>query len=1226
MPFHSKLKMQHVFPFFVFLFTAAHALAAPPLEKVWSVVKPNQSYADFNPAPASQAMNGYVQKFPDGFKMLSGDKMRTGDFPGIQAGPAAAWGGYKEYPIKILFKTPAPPPGGYVLTVGLAGVSPSGKAALAADLNGTAVIQNLAPGANDDVLNFPEGFADPQVFRLFFPANTAAADGKNTLSLTLTQGAWIVYDYMRLDAVTDASATFALSLDAGTLPFLARGANGPSHHITATFFLVGDPGASLTLSASVNGDVFKQTMAPSAGANSTDLLIPEQAQHAEAQIRLLADGRVLSETTLAIEPVRHFSITLVPHSHLDIGYPDQQPNIMIGQKMYLERALDLIESDTETPMFWTSETAWPVERLLKGIGPFEEYGAHLDAPEAALMQTVTPEFLKDTMRMSNAAMAGTVASSASLEGDLNNRRAVDGSPQGWHSSGPAAGAWIQIDLPDAKELKYAALRGGREAPNQIKKIKLTYRLASGETIVQEHGPMGRFRERLLLTPPAGPVKSVRIDILDAADPAAPTSLMDVELWTPQDPAALRRRLIKAVQEGRMEISAMHLNYLTGLMPTEWLIRSFARSQFVADQTGVPLTAALMTDVPGYSWAVPDILSGMGVKYFYPALNPDRAFNCLEGMPNAFYWTGPAGGRVLTFRAFNTYNEGWWLGFGQGVDLVEKRLPSFLAPLTPDAYPYDMLILRMLGDITDDGPVPERLPAVVAAWNKKWAWPELTIGIPTPFFTKFETQYSGIIPSINGDWTGYWEDGAASSAHETIMVRRLHQALAAFTAHAALMKQMHGAQDTETTDLIENASEGIYLYDEHTWGADTSIREPDSIRTLGQWRFKRRPLAQAYENTMRAADGVIPHAADHHVMPHSGHHATMHKDLYTIAIDETTGRITSIFDKVNNRELVDSAQGFGMNELIYVESVNNETPARLQNVRVEKTADTPEYLEYAITGSAPNMPVVEQAVRLYRDRNLILFANRIEKQAVRAKEAIYFAFPFNAPGGVLRADVTGGVMQLENDQAPGASRDWISMQDTAAAVSHDYSILFYTPDAPLIAPEGLRVNTFQKKLPLQNTTLFSYIMNNYWHTNYVAEQGGEFLFRYAVAGAPRRVKDSEIVNFATAPDNPLASYRLPVSQTGMDQNALVQITPDTVRVLGVKTAEKGSGLIVRMQEMDGAQTRVTIKLAPELNITKATVTDLVEKPVRESTVAPGNQGAATVTETLGPRGYLTLLLE
>ena len=29
------------------------------------------------------------------------------------------------------------------------------------------------------------------------------------------------------------------------------------------------------------------------------------------------------------------------------------------------------------------------------------------------------------------------------------------------------------------------------------------------------------------------------------------------------------------------------------------------------------------------------------------------------------------------------------------------------------------------------------------------------------------------------------------------------------------------------------------------------------------------------------------------------------------------------------------------------------------------------------------------------------------------------------------------------------------------------------------------------------TIFSYVMNNYWHTNYVAGQGGDFTFRYVL---------------------------------------------------------------------------------------------------------------------------------
>src|SRR5579872_7380949 len=35
---------------------------------------------------------------------------------------------------------------------------------------------------------------------------------------------------------------------------------------------------------------------------------------------------------------------------------------------------------------------------------------------------------------------------------------------------------------------------------------------------------------------------------------------------------------------------------------------------------------------------------------------------------------------------------------------------------------------------------------------------------------------------------------------------------------------------------------------------------------------------------------------------------------------------------------------------------------------------------------------------------------------------------------------------------------------------------------------------------RNGTVFSYVMNNYWDTNYRAEQGGSFTFRYVVTSA------------------------------------------------------------------------------------------------------------------------------
>jgi hypothetical protein len=454
-----------------------------------------------------------------------------------------------------------------------------------------------------------------------------------------------------------------------------------------------------------------------------------------------------------------------------------------------------------------------------------------------------------------------------------------------------------------------------------------------------------------------------------------------------------------------------------------------------------------------------------------------------------------------------------------------------------------------------------------------------------------------------------------------MARELHRSAAQLSAYDAVQRRVDSNADTQQYDSpLQGMEEAIYLYDEHTWGADTSIREPDSPRTVGQWHFKKMPLQKAFEENGPGEAAPAPFlsalqaAALMNGAPDAAGFLTLETTVYRIRVAAATGRVESIFDKRSNRELADMSGGFAMNEFIYIETIRNDQPVRMENIKAGYGPDN----SIIITGNAPLFPEITQVVKLNPHTGRIEFENHLKKEYTTDKEAVYFAFPLNAPGGALRLDVTGGVMQAETDQAPGASRDWISIQDSAAAVSDSYSILFHTPDAPLVAPEGLRVNTFQKKLPQNNTTLFSYVMNNYWHTNYVAGQGGEFVFRYAIAGVPRRVADSGIANFAHA-EKGMSGV------PGLVQT-YVRVEPDTVRVLGVKTAEKGGGLVVRVQEMDGADTPVTVTLSPKLKVTRATVTDIVERPVRAARVDTDSQGNSVITETAPARGYLTLLLE
>ncbi len=51
------------------------------------------------------------------------------------------------------------------------------------------------------------------------------------------------------------------------------------------------------------------------------------------------------------------------------------------------------------------------------------------------------------------------------------------------------------------------------------------------------------------------------------------------------------------------------------------------------------------DVTGFSWAAPQVLNQVGVKYFTTGINEDRSRAPLR-RPNPFYWESPSGGKVL----------------------------------------------------------------------------------------------------------------------------------------------------------------------------------------------------------------------------------------------------------------------------------------------------------------------------------------------------------------------------------------------------------------------------------------------------------------------------------------------------------------------------------------------------------------------------------------------------
>jgi hypothetical protein len=299
---------------------------------------------------------------------------------------------------------------------------------------------------------------------------------------------------------------------------------------------------------------------------------------------------------------------------------------------------------------------------------------------------------------------------------------------------------------------------------------------------------------------------------------------------------------EAVKKGQVVLNGMYLNELTGLCRPEELVRLFRFATEFSERTGVPITSAMISDVPGYTWGSVTAMAQSGIRYFSTAPNYfDRIGTILREWENKpFWWEGPDGrSRVLVWIPF------WGYAMSHEYhDMSEQLVDDFTDGLEKRGYPYEIAYVRWSGH--GDNAVPD--PAIcefIRDWNARYTWPRFQISGTPEAFSALEKRYGRQLPVARGDWTPYWEDGAGSSAVETAMNRetsdRLSQAEALFA-----MQHRHGFPAAAFGDAWRH----VLLYSEHTWGADVSVSDPECQKTREQWEIKQ-GYARAADTESRA---------------------------------------------------------------------------------------------------------------------------------------------------------------------------------------------------------------------------------------------------------------------------------------------------------------------------------------------------------------------------------------
>ena len=166
------------------------------------------------------------------------------------------------------------------------------------------------------------------------------------------------------------------------------------------------------------------------------------------------------------------------------------------------------------------------------------------------------------------------------------------------------------------------------------------------------------------------------------------------------------------------------------------------------------------------------------------------------------------------------------------------------------------------------------------------------------------------------------------------------------------------------------------------------------------------------------------------------------------------------------------------------------------------------------------------------------------------------------------------------------------------------------------------------LDVSNGNLFSYVMNNYWFTNYRASQGGRMTFHYSITSG-NKLSREQLADFDADTRTPmlvypyLSSFSAHIDQQDRRLSAgsgsLLELDAPNLQLVVLKAAEDGDGYILRVLETAGKSGQAELK-CPKIPLRDAYLCNGVEVNQTQLAATP-----TSVTFPYKPQQFTTVRL-
>lgn len=346
--------------------------------------------------------------------------------------------------------------------------------------------------------------------------------------------------------------------------------------------------------------------------------------------------------------------------------------------------------------------------------------------------------------------------------------------------------------------------------------------------------------------------------------------------------------------------------------------------------------------------------------------------------------------------------------------------------------------------------------------------------------------------------------------------------------------------------------------------------------------------------------------------------TMENGRLRVTIDPKTGNITELVNLATGKNFADVKVNGGLNAFRWIPA-NLNKPEADTNIAIVSVENGPLFVELRVDSKATGCRSVSRSVRLAQGQPWVEISNTVDKLPLVAKDGVHFGFGFDIPGSRTLVDIPWGVMEMEKDQWPQGNRNWIALQRWLDVSNAKEGVTWCSLDAPLFESGDMSANIatgWGSKGPWLKTlkpssTIYSWVMNNHWHTNFPLTQEGPVTFRYRIM--PHGEYDAVAANhFGLEQAQPLVHV---AANADPKIKSLFAVDNDRVYVTILKPGSDGKSIIVRLRSLSDKPETVK-PIFPGCAAKSVRICSLEENP--------GDEVGETVS--LAPYGLLTLSVQ